>query len=247
MYSRGNHRLLTALVIAASIFLFTGASFASSEEHRVAEQLGRMLIEQFQPEALDLTISNGGSFVYGEATGARIEGMRVDKIIVEAMLKAVPPEISLEKKYELADMIYYSKGTVVLLEKDVNHYFVSSFDDVKGFTKLKCDFSPNGFTASGTFTAKFIITLSVNLKATGVMALHRDGIYLENTKFFISGVKQPDALANQIVKEINPLLEFKEDIPFPVSIKTLKMTDDRIVATGGPKRSFEGENWRYRK
>lgn len=238
---------VAAILTAICIFAFAGAASASDDERRVADQLGKMLVEQFKPETLELTISNGGSFIYGEATGALIENMRVDKIIVEAMLKAVPQEISLEKKYELADMIYFSKDTVILLEKDVNKFFVSNFDDVKGFTNLKCDFSPNGFTASGTFTAKFILTLSVNLKATGVMTLHRDGIYLENTSFFISGVKQPDSLTKQILKEINPLLEFKEDIPFPVTIKSIKMTDDRVIATGNPKRSFEGETWRYRK
>lgn len=234
------------LFAAVFIILFQTAPLSASEaEMSVAAGLGGMLIEQFQPEKLEVTVSNGGSFVYAEATGAVIEDMRVEKIRVEAMMKEPPRDIRIEKKYELADLIYFSKGEVVLLEKDVNDYFVKNFEDIKGFTNMRCDFSTRGFSASGTFTAKFIFTFSVNLKATGVLSLRSDGIYLDDTEFFISNVKQPQYIAGQILKEVNPLLEFKEDIPFPVSLKKLTMTDTKVVATGYPKRFSGGEAWSY--
>lgn len=238
---------IAALAAIVMLLAFSAAACAQETEKKAAAAIGALLVQQYHPETLDVTVSNGGSFFYGLATGAVIENMRVDTIELEALLKALPAEISVQKKYELADMIHFSKGRIVLLEKDVNSYFVHNFDDIKGFTELKCDFAPSGFTASGTYTAKFILNFRVKLKATGVAALRKDGIYLEDTKFFIGGVRQPDALGSQIMKQINPLLDFKDDIPFPVSFKTLTMTDTRVVATGNPKCTFSGETWHYKK
>ena len=39
----------------------------------------------------------------------------------------------------------------------------------------------------------------------------------------------------------------QEDIPFPVQLKSLVMTDTQVTANGYPKRSFNGENWNYKK
>lgn len=247
MFFSFRHKITVLLLSLLCLLTAAGAACAYDSEKKIAADIGRLIVDQFHPETVELTVSSGGSFVYAEATGCIIENMRVEQIAIEAMLKDLPAEISIEKKYELSDRIYFSKGKIILLEKDVNNYFVSHFEDIKGFTKLKCDFSPNGFTASGNYHAKFIFNFNFKLKATGNVRLRKDGIYIEDAAFFIDGARQPDFLAKKILEQVNPLLDFKEDIPFPVQLKSLVMTDTQVTANGYPKRSFNGENWNYKK
>lgn len=245
LFSR--HKKFFVFLSLFCLLFSADAACASDDEKKIAADIGKLIVEQFHPETVDLTVSSGGSFVYAEAAGCVIENMRVEQIAIEALLKDVPQEISIEKKYDLSDRIYFSKGKIILLEKDVNNYFVHHFDDIKGFTQLKCDFSPSGFTASGNYHAKFILNFNFRLKATGIVKLRKDGIYIENAAFYINGAMQPDYLAGKILEQINPLLDFKEDIPFPITLKTFTMTDTSAVANGYPKRSFSGESWSYRK
>ena len=247
MFCSIRRKKIVLLFSLLCLLLTAGSARASEAEKKIAADIGRLIVDQFHPEAVELTVSSGGSFVYAEAAGCVIENMRVDQIAIEAMLKDVPPQISIEKKYDLSDRIYFSKGKIILLEKDVNSYFVHHFDDIKGFTQLKCDFSPSGFTASGNYHAKFILNFNFKLKATGTVRLRSDGIFIEDAAFFIDGARQNDYLAKKILEQVNPLLDFKEDIPFPVQFKNLVMTDTQVTANGYPKRSFSGENWSYKK
>ena len=49
---------------------------------------------------------------------------------------------------------------------------------------------------------------------------------------------QPQAITDQIIKRVNPLVEFKE-IPFPVTFKIITMNETEAKMTGFPQK-FKG-------
>jgi len=233
--------ILTIILIA----LPSTASNAGEQEKRFAQEIGSMLVTLFQPDSITVKISNGGSFAWAETEGANIDGIRIDKMKLLAMLRDVPQKIGTENKYDLANVIHMSYGELHLKEKDVNNYFLNGID-TKGFSNLHFDFTPNGFIANGLFSAKFIFNIRIRLRAQGVLGLRNDGVYLENTSIFVEGVKQPDSITKMIVDRVNPLLPFKK-IPFPVYFKKITMTDSEAVLTSEQKPFSAGESWSWHK
>ncbi len=236
--------ILPLILLAALIFIPSGAS-AGEHEKQIAKEIGNQLITLFKPDAVKVVISNGGSFAWAETKGAVIEGIRIDTMKLRAMLKEVPKSVDSNDKYMLANLIMMSEGEAVLLEKDVNDYFLKGVD-TKGFTNLKFDFTPSGFVANGLFTAKFIVTIRIRLMAKGVLGMRPDGVYLEKTNIYVENVKQPDSLTNMILDRINPLLPFTK-IPFPVKFKSITMDDNAAVMTSNPKLFTDGESWSWKK
>ncbi|MCE5201140.1 MAG: hypothetical protein LLF78_01305 [Synergistaceae bacterium] len=232
--------------VAILLMLFNAAQLSAGEaEKRVAKEIGGLLIEEFKPDSLKLKISDGGSFIWAEMVGANIEAIRIENMKLRAMLKEAPKQALSGDKYGLANLIMMSEGEVVLLEKDVNNYFLAGIN-TKGFSNLKFDFTPEGFSADGIFSAKFLFTIKIRLKAKGVLGLQADGVYLENTAIYVEGVKQPESLTSMIIGKVNPLLPFKK-IPFPVSFKKIKMTDTSAIMTSDPKPFTKGESWSWHK
>ncbi len=237
------------IILLIIMLFFTVAApsrlYAAEQEKYIAEEIGSLLVSLFQPDSITVKISNGGSFAWAETTGAHIEGIRIEKIKLMAMLKEIPKKIRPEDKYELANLIHMSYGELHLKEKDVNDYFLSGVD-TRGFSNLHFDFTPKGFRANGLFSAQFIFKIRIRLRAQGVLGLREDGIYLENTSIFVEGVKQPDGITNMILGKVNPLLPFKK-IPFPVYFKKIAMTDTEAVLTSDPKSFTFGESWSWHK
>lgn len=227
------------------IIISPAASNAGEQEKRLAEEIGTMLVTLFQPDSITVKISNGGSFAWAETEGANIDGIRIDKMKLMAMLRDIPKKVGTENKYELANLIHMSYGELHLKEKDVNNYFLSGID-TRGFSNLHFDFSPNGFKANGLFSAKFIFNIRIRLSAQGVLGLREDGVYLEDTSIFVEGVKQPDSLTKMIIGRVNPLLPFKK-IPFPVYFKKITMTDSEAILTSEQKPFTFGESWSWHK
>lgn len=233
-------------ILISLVILSSGqAVFAGEHEKEIAKQVGTQLVNLFQPDAVSVTISNGGSFAWAEATGAVIDNIRMENMKLSAMLREIPKEVKSGDKYELARLVMMSEGEAVLLEKDVNAYFQKGID-TSGFSNLKFDFSPEGFKASGMFSAKFIFNIRIRLSAEGKLGLEPDGIYLKDSSIFIEGVKQPDSLTNMIVGRVNPLLPFSK-IPFPVKFRNIKMTDTSAVITSDLRPFQNGETWSWKK
>jgi len=228
-----------------TFILLCAPLFAGETEKAAAKEIGGLLVKEFNPDSISVRISNGGSFAWAEMSGGNIEGIRIEGMKLRAMLRGMPKEVGRDDKYNLANLVMMSEGEVVLLEKDVNDYFKKGIN-TKGFSNLKFDFSPAGFTAEGMFSTKFLFTIKIRLKATGVLGLQKDGLYLEKTAIFVEGVRQPDSLTNMIVGRVNPLLPFKK-IPFPVSFKKVIMTDTSAVMTSEPQPFTGGETWNWHK
>lgn len=226
------------------LVLAPGAAVAATENEQAAA-MGEMLVRLFTPESIEVTISNGGSFAWVEAKGAIIDKMRIDKLKLRAMIKDVKDPTDKEDKYDLAKLILMSNGELTLLEKDVNDLFKGDIE-TKGFSNLVFDFRPSGFKAKGLFMAKFIFAIRIRLRAEGILALHDDGVYIENIEIFTEGVHQPDGLVKMVKARINPLLSF-DKIPFPIEFKKLTMTDDAIILTGFPERFTGGVVWLWKK
>lgn len=234
--------ILTALCV---LLLPFAPGEAASEESRKARDMGLRLIELFSPESINVTISDGGSFAWVEAKGAIIDKIRVDDLKLRAMIKNTGETFDIKDKDALAKQILMSQGELTLLEKDVNKLFSGEIE-TKGFSDLVFDFKPGGFTANGVFTAQFLFTIKIRLRALGNLALHHDGIYIENVKIYTEGVQTPDGLVKMVTDRINPLLSF-EKIPFPTEFKEVTMTEDAAILTGAPKKFEGGKSWQWQK
>ncbi|MDR1515055.1 MAG: DUF2993 domain-containing protein [Synergistaceae bacterium] len=215
---------------------YTGVSDADMAG-RVASLLG----ESFSPDSLFVTVKE--SRAYAEMNGVVMSGIRIDAMRLNALLTNRDAALSGDVD-ALASLIGYSRGEIVLLEEDVNAYFATN--EQSGFSNLRFDFSPSGFTARGVFSAEFIFTLRIRLAAKGVLGLGRDGVYLENTAIYVENVKQPDALTQQIISRVNPLLEFS-DIPFKVVFDTVTMDDTSAKMSGSPAKITGGSTVEWKK
>ena len=163
------------------------------------------------------------------------------------MMKEPPNEIDENDenhKYKLADMIHYSRGEVVLLEKDFREYTSKEMEDIKGFKNLECDFSKNGIRVSGSYVATFLFTFNIRMEVLSKLSFDERGLSLTDTTLFVAGVKQPEYLTSQLLQRINPLIE-RERIPFPVRISKIDFKDDRIVITGNPEPLKDSNVWNY--
>lgn len=231
-------------VLCALSFSFTAAAEASGEAQK-AREMGQRLVELFTPESISVTISSGGGFAWVEAKGAVIDKIRVEDLKLRAMIKNDGEKFDMNDKDALARQILMSRGELTLLEKDVNRLFSGDIE-TKGFSDLVFDFKPDGFKANGVFTAQFLFTIKIRLRAQGNLALQPNGIYIENVKIYTEGVETPNGLVKMVTDRINPLLSF-DKIPFPTEFKTVVMTDDAAILTGNPERFEGGKTWRWKK
>ncbi len=207
---------------------------ATPSDSVVANHVADLLYDKFKPEGLSVTVRD--SRAYAEMKGAVISDIRIDTMRLDALL------VNLDKPLvndvdSLASLIGFSRGELVLAEKDVNDFFKKN--DTKGFSKLVFDFTPKGFLAKGIFSADFIVTFRIRLAATGFLALKSDGVHLDKTSIFVENIKQPDSLTERIVNRINPLLEWR-DIPFKVEFSKITMDEEATRMTGHPKKLEAG-------
>jgi hypothetical protein len=237
MFHVTHHRAVVAIFAAFVLFLISFASHpapAEASDQEMAERIATLLGEKFSPESLIVTVKE--SRAYAEMTGAVLSGIRIDAMRLDALL-AGGDALAVEDVDSLASLIGYSKGEIVLLEKDVNAYFDNN--DTRGFSNLKFDFTPGCFKADGIFSADFIFRLRIRLSAEGVLALESDGLYLDDVSIYVEKMIQPSALTQQIVSRVNPLLEWS-DIPFKVEFKTVAIDDDAAIMTGNPQKIENG-------
>ncbi|MDL2263468.1 DUF2993 domain-containing protein [Synergistaceae bacterium OttesenSCG-928-I11] len=235
------------IAVLAAFFAFCLATFLSSPLHaevsdlEMARHIASLLGEKFSPESVTVTVRE--SRAYAEMKGAVLSRIRIDTMRLDALLTNRDQPLS-DDVDSLASLIGYSRGELVLLERDVNAYFDDN--DTRGFSNLVFDFKPEGFRADGVFSATFLFTLRIRLAATGVLGLGSDGVYLENVKIYTESIKQPDMLTNQVLSRVNPLIEWS-DIPFKVEFKEIAMDDEAARMTGDPQ-PLEGAThvWRPR-
>lgn len=202
-------------------------------DKEMAAHMAKLLGGEFSPDNLTVTVKD--SHAYAEMTGAIVSGIRIDTMRLEAVITGRQNPL-VDDVDALASLIGYSRGEIVLTEKDVNAYF--AVNEKSGFSKLTFDFTPSGFRASGIFSADFIVKLRIRLAAEGVLALKGDGVYLDKVSIFVEKLKQPASLTNQIVARVNPLIEWRS-IPFKVEFRKITMDETSARMTGNP-RKFEG-------
>ncbi|MDO5115737.1 MAG: DUF2993 domain-containing protein [Synergistaceae bacterium] len=233
-----------AAFTAAAALLSASAAFASPGEYAAAERIGTALMEELTPESISVTVAPGGDVAWIDCAGASMSGIRIESLRLEAELKELPR--GEEEGAELMKMISGSRGEMTLLERDVNAYFAGE-REIRGFTGLKFDFTPKGYSAEGNFEADLsIVTINLALNAQGRLGLREDGVYLEDTVIYAEGLRQPEAVTSLVTDRVNPLLSF-DKIPFPVEFTKLTMSDGDLLLTGSPGRSGQGERWSWKR
>jgi hypothetical protein len=223
-----------AALLAFSLAMFLSpAAYAAVSDMQMARHIASLLGEEFSPESLTVTVRE--SRAVAEMRGAVLSRIRIDTMRLDALLTNLDRPLSDDVK-SLASLIGYSRGEIVLLERDVNDYF--NTNDTRGFSNLVFDFRPGGFRADGIFSATFLFTIRIRLAATGVLSLGSDGVYLDDVNIYTEGVKQPDVLTNQVLSRVNPLIEWGS-IPFKVEFREISMDGEAARMTGHP-RPLEG-------
>lgn len=202
-------------------------------DREMAAHMAKLLGGEFSPD--DVTVTVKDSHAYAEMKGAVVSGIRIDTMRLEALITGREKPL-VDDVDALASLIGYSRGEIILAEKDVNAYF--AVNEQSGFSNLAFDFTPKGFRAAGMFSADFIIKLRIRLAAEGVLALKSNGVYLDKVSIFVEKVRQPAALTNRIVARVNPLIEWSS-IPFKVEFRKITMDETAASMTGNP-RKFEG-------
>jgi hypothetical protein len=218
--------LTVALLLSMAVF-FPPPSRAESIDEGMARRIADLLGAKFSPEYVLVTVKD--SRAYAEMRGAVLSRIRIDTMKLDALL--IGGGVPLGDVDSLSSLIGYSRGELVLLERDVNSYFDNN--DTRGFSNLVFDFKQDGFKANGIFTASFIFSIRIRLTASGVLALKSDGVYLEDVSILVENIRQPEALTKQVTSRVNPLIEWS-DIPFKVDFKTVSMSEDSAVMTGYP-------------
>lgn len=237
-----NARHFLAALLALLVFaLPCWAAPAQPTDAEVAAHMARLLGEEFEPDSVTVTVKE--SAAYAEMRGAEVSNIRIDTMRLEALLTGRDKPLTNDAR-ALASLIGFSRGEILLTEKDVNAYFAGN--DIRGFSNLKFDFSPKGFRAEGLFSADFIFTLRIRLAAEGVLALKPDGVHLDKVAIYVERMKQPELLTKQIIARVNPLLEWS-DIPFKVEFKTISMDENAARMTGNPKKFPGGSTAEWKK
>ena len=231
-------------LISISLLYILPAYGVQSENMLLSASIGEELVREFCPDSVYVKVNSNSAWI--EVSGGRIDGIRIEKMKLEADLIGLSDKKIIQSSGErLAGMIKSSRGELVLAEKDVNDYFYEN-EDPQGFSDLSFDFMPDGFRAKGKFRTRMIIYKELPISAKGILALREDGVYLEKTVISVKGISQPEALTEMIVSRINPLLEFKE-MPFPVIFEKIEMNESAAVLTGHPTEFKNGEIWLWNK
>lgn len=191
-------RLFIFLLVIAAIPVFSSISGA---EVRIEEKVGKLLVNEFDPEKIMVQATGGGSFLYAKVTGIVIEGVRIESVSLYAMMKEPPLNIKEDDedhKYKLADLIHYSRGEVVLLEKDFTDYTSKEIKDIKGFKNLECDFSKNGIRVSGHTTRPSSLHSTSGWKSSLNLLLMTGDSTLQRRHFLLPGSSSPTTLQNNL-------------------------------------------------
>ncbi|MDR1472600.1 MAG: hypothetical protein LBS75_08750 [Synergistaceae bacterium] len=231
----GIFKAIAVIFIAAACLAEESPAFADPSERKLADTLVRLLGEKFAPESLEVTVAGGRA--YAEMRGVVLSGIRIDAMKLDALLVDAG-RVEAADVSSLASLIGYSRGELVLLERDVNAYFDSN--DTRGFSNLAFDFSNGGFRANGIFTASFLFTFRIRLAASGRLALRANGVDLDGVAIYVENIEQPASLTDKILSRVNPLIKW-DSIPFRVAFKDIFMDDVSAVMTGYPERIESGE------
>ncbi|WP_172634041.1 LmeA family phospholipid-binding protein [Thermanaerovibrio velox] len=219
-----------ALLLLGALVLFArphSAMGGDADNLKTAQWICDALFSRFSPEEASVTVNGQRAFV--TVKGLSLDGVRVERIRLDAKIDPSAKDLS--------SMVLFSRGELLLLEKDINSYFAKN--EESGFRDLRFRLTPSGFEAQGIYSAKFIFNITVRLKANGVLALKPDGIYLDQVGFFVEGRRQPEFFTNEVLRSLNPILS-TSDLPFPVLFKQVQMGDGYValisdlIPLGGP-------------
>lgn len=239
--SRSILKTIACVALIVLSISMTHPASADVSDRELAKHIATLLAREFTPDSISVTVDE--STAYAEMAGGSLSGIRIDRMKLDAVITGRDLPLS-DDIHSLSSLIGYSRGEVVLLERDVNRYFEEN--ETSGFSGLKFDFKPDGFTAEGMFSAELLIKINIKLDASGVLALKSDGVYIDDVKIYTEGIKQPDLIVNEVASRVNPLVTW-DKIPFRVDFKELKMDDDGAVMTGWPEALEDGETFVWTK
>lgn len=233
---------------AAALLLFCCAlpACAGEREESAARDIGTLIKEELSPEKISVTTSPEGKRAFIECTGARLSGIRVEKLVLDAEFSELPQKTAGSSYPEaLSKAVTASRGEIRLLESDVNDYFAKG-NSPGGFRQIAFDFTPAACNATGKYEMQLMFfSMEVDLRAKGRLEAKKDGLYLVDTELWAQGLKQPDKIVKEVTGRVNPILNFSK-LPFPVELKKAEMTDKEAILTGYPHEKPKASCfWQY--
>lgn len=218
-------------------------------------RLFRFFIDKFQPETMTMVLDKepdeAGHVrrVFIDVRGARIDGMRIDHISVEALDTLFTPIATWEKDgVEVSEMLMaYSDAT--LLEKDINEV-IQKKTFGKGddhWKRLSIDFREGGIHAEGNYVAQFLFTFNILIEIDGVLDIvNHKAIWIDDYTVRVNKRDLPKGLTERAISKIQPILDLGKFV-FPLRLHRIEQTEDRVTMQSRIlPHSFEGIIYTYK-
>lgn len=230
---------IPALLCASALLLFLHSPTAwAAPDGLAAKKICALLSEQLRPERAVVTVK--GAYAWTEIRGARLFGLRIERMRLRAKLKKYR---AAQIKEDFTKIIESSQGEIVLKEEDLNNYLAEGVE-FNGFSALRIDFGPEKSVARGLYHAKVLFKVKMRIMAKSRLSLEENALCLRDTEVFVEGIKQPQSMTDKITAVINPLFSFS-DIPFPVKFNKLIIDGESAAVTAAPNPVRGGETRSY--
>ena len=224
------------LVIVLAALACGGRALAAVSPADVEKRIRKKLQEKWVCENLVVEVepypaqkeTDRGHFksILIKADVAKWKGIAIRPIYLESedVVLDIPALIN-EDKIETKS----SKKTTFkarMNEKELNGLFQKKKMPIKN---PKLDLGKGDVTFTGTYQ---VGRLGSNLKLVGEFTVKNEtDLWLHAKKAWVSGIPLPSAILNQILKLLNPLINFS-DMPFSPRVKKFEIKNDAITLTG---------------
>ncbi len=227
-----NKKLFFAVLL---VFVFLLQAHVSAAT--LSAELYRYLIRNFSPDTVGVVVRDvkgtTGNPVLGylriSAMGASVEGLRIDKLVVEAT------------NVRVNDVKDWKKGKLrVYSAKDVRFYARIRRDDINRFLNLvekkthdhhfsggRVKFKPPYIVVAVVYKYSLIFKIGILVELKSRLKVEGSKVFLTDYSMFAGGLKLDKKTTDRIIQSINPLLDLKE-FPIPIRLKSIKLTKDAM-------------------
>ncbi|QTX32385.1 DUF2993 domain-containing protein [Aminithiophilus ramosus] len=219
-----------------------------------AGTLFRFFQRRFSPEEMTLVVdgqpdaSGKVRHLFLDVRGARVDGMRLDHIAVEALdVRFNDPEQWEEDLAVEAMLAVYSQATI--REEDLNARLREKQigDDDENWQRIGVDFRKEGVHAEGVYRARLLFTFDILIEIDGQFDLVRGRqVWLSDYTLKVNRRQLPESLAKRAVARLQPILDLDRFV-FPLRLAAIDQDDEQVTLRSRhlPTR-LEGITYSYR-
>jgi len=200
-------------------------------------ELYNYLIRSFSPRDLSVVVRDvkrgKKNVVLGylriDTRGANVEGLCVDRLVVEATNVRVN-DVKGWKKNRLR--VYAAKGVrfyARVRRDDINKFLniVEKKVHDPHFSGGKVKFKPPYIVIAAVYRYNLIFKFGILVELKSRLKVEGSRVILTDYSMFAGGLKLDKKTTEKIIRNMNPLLDLK-DFPIPMMLKSIKLTKDAM-------------------